>query len=403
MPRFAFEAVDPAGRVVRGSLEATTKTRALEQLIAGGQTPVALNEGQLRGGALASLSSLITFKRFDYLSMLRELGTLLRAGLPVERALGVLRTLTTNSRGALRLTQILERVRGGEPLSQAFSSLVPEAPAYIGRLLAAGEASGHLPEVVGRVAVSLARAKALRDRLISSLTYPCVLVIAMIAVLWFVFTSVLPRLTPLFSQAGASLPTPTAILLGLGHFFQTYGSWLGAVCVLAVIGFAYALRRSDLRLRIDRALLGSRLFFALPQRYEAARFCRNLETLLSGGLPLDRALSAAREASANSWFRSCLAKTQTAVAEGERLKLAFAKTKAIPPVVLEFAAVGEETGRLAPMMGEVAAILDGEVELWLERLTALVLPAATLLMGALIAGIMAGIVSGVLAVNDFAK
>lgn len=403
MPRFAFEAVDQGGKLVRGSLEAATRNLALEQLIAGGQTPVALDEGQGHTGVRAGFASMVGVRRFDYLSMLRELGTLLKAGLPVERALGVLRSLATESRRALRLHQILERVRGGEPLSQAFGTLVPEAPAHLGRLLAAGEASGHLPEVVARIAAALARSKALRDRLVSSLTYPCLLVVAMIAVLWFVFSSVLPRLTPLFAQAGASLPTPTAVLLAMGQFFHSYGIWLAFLAAITLLSLGYALRRADLRIHIDHTLLTRRLFFGLPLHYEAARFCRNLETLLAGGLPLDRALSAAREASGNLWFRARLAHTQNAVAEGERLKFAFGKSGVLPPLVLEFAAVGEETGRLAAMMGEVAAILDHEVELWLERLTALVLPAATLLMGALIAGIMAGIVSGILAVNDFAK
>jgi general secretion pathway protein F len=175
------------------------------------------------------------------------------------------------------------------------------------------------------------------------------------------------------------------------------------VLVVAAAGaIRYVLKRDAARDALHRFVFKSRIFLLVPSEYEAARFCRNLETLLSGGLALDRSLSAARSASANRWFRIRLAGVLSAVESGATLRTAFGRSEVLPALVVEFAAVGEETGRLAAMMREAAEILERDVETRLDRLTALVLPAATLVMGAIVAGVMAAIVTGLLAVNDLA-
>lgn len=403
MPRFAFEAIGPSGKLLRGALDANSRGIALDELIASGQTPVSLREVSERTRFSPRLALLGGWRAFDYRLFLRELGVLLKAGLPVERALTVLADIAPGDHHAMRVRQILERVRAGAPLSLAFARTVREAPAQAARLLEAGEASGRLPDVILGLSKALDRAKALRDKLVSGLTYPAVLVVAMAAVLWVVFATVLPRLVPIFENAGTALPAATAMLLALDLFLRAYGWWLLALAVLAVAGFVQALRRPATRLMIDRYLLGSRLMLDLPARYEAARFCGGLQMLLDGGLSLESALALASRGSGNSWFVRRLAEAQQSLAEGEHLRAALEKARVLPPLVVEFAAVGEETGRVGAMMGEVAAILDRDIETRLERLSALVAPVATLVLGGLVAGIMAGVVSGILAVNDMAR
>jgi general secretion pathway protein F len=403
MPRYSFESIGPSGTTLRGSLEASSQSAALEQLVAGGQTPVSLHLMSERRDGLGRFASALGFGSFDYLSMLHELGVLLRAGMPVERALATLRNIAGNDRQSAKLGQILDRIRGGEPLSQAFGTVVHEAPPHVARLIAAGEASGRLADIVTQLASNLSRAKTLRDKVISGLTYPAVLVVAMAVVLWIVFRSVLPTLTPMFEEAGASLPLAAAMLLAVEKFMDAFGWLLLLAAIAGLAAVAVALRRPETRLVVDRFVLHSRMTLGLPGKYEAARFTRNLQTLLNGGLSLERALAAARDGSANSWFRIRIAQAQAQVSEGKRLRTAFAETGILPPLVTEFAAVGEETGRLGPMMGEVATIMDHEVETRLERLTALIAPLATLILGGLVAAIMAGVVSGILAVNELAR
>lgn len=282
MARFAFEAVDSAGAVVRGQIEAQARPIAIEQLLAAGQTPLYLREtGEGRRSPLDFLKSLQPGGG-DLLAVIRELSSLLKAGLPVERALGAMQNLTSNRRVASRVGQMLERVRAGEPLSRALRLIISADTLHIEHLVAAGETSGHLPAVIARLAANLERAKTLRERVISALTYPAFLVVTMIGVLWIIFTNVLPRLVPLFSQARVVLPFPTRVLLAISNFLQAYGWLLLGASVLAVCGAVYALRRPSVRLALDRFFFSSWIFLRVPSEYEAARYCRNLETLLGG-------------------------------------------------------------------------------------------------------------------------
>jgi general secretion pathway protein F len=303
----------------------------------------------------------------------------------------------------MRVKQLRDRLRTGVPFSGAFSALVPETPAYVSRLLAAGEAGGRLGDVVSRLAASLGRAKALRDRLVSGLLYPTILLAAMVAVLWIVFSTVLPRLVPMFEDAGAALPESTAFLLAIDRLFSDHGWLILAAFCAAVAGLVYALSRPGGRRAVDRFLLTSRITLRLPANYEAARFCRTLQMLLEGGLSIEKALALARDSAANSWFAHNLDAVRRSVIEGKPLHAALQAQDTLPRLVVEFAAVGEETGRLDTMIGEVADVLDKAVETSLDRLAALVVPVTTLILGALVSGIMAGVVSGILAVNDLAR
>jgi general secretion pathway protein F len=398
--RFAFEAVDRAGVVVRGQIDARARPVAIEQLLAAGHTPLSLKEAGGERRSVLDVLRALPRGGSDLLTITRELASLLAAGLPIERALGVLNSLASSHHTAMRVEQMRELVRSGEPLSRALRIIIPSNAEHIEHLVAAGEASGHLPAVLARLAANLDRAKVLRDRVISALTYPAFLVLTMIVVLWIIFTAVLPRLTPLFTQAKMVLPLPTMVLLEISQFIQSYGWLLIALLVLAICAAVYFLRQPPVRFALDRYFFTSRLFLRVPSEYESARFCRNLETLLEGGLSLDRALDAARLASANRWFRERVGQIQQAVEGGMRLKTAFATANALPAVVVEYSAVGEETGRLGAMMREAAELLERDVEIRLDRLTALILPIATLAMGLLVAGVMAGVVTGLLAVND---
>lgn len=404
MSRFAFEAIDRLGATVRGTLEAQNQAAVLDQLMATGQTPIAIRHVRPPTGIARLVGQMLGQRGFDYTAFLQELAILLKAGLPAERALTTLKGLTLDTKSSLRIRQIVERVRGGASLSQAFAATVSEAPPHIARLLAAGESSGKLPEIADRVASGLIKMRALRARVVSDLAYPGLLIVAIVVVLWVIFQTVLPRLAPLFEQSGAQMPFATELLLGLKAIFDAYGWLLVAAIAVSIIAGLRLLRIPHYRLAFDHWILKSRISFGLPQTFEAALLCRNLQTMLDGGLPLERALTAVKGGAGNRWLQKELVEVQIAVRDGMRLTkalVAFAPT--LPPVIAEFAAVGEETGRLAAMMREAADLLEHRAQTRLDRLTTIIGPAATLIMGAIVALLMAGIVGGILAINDVAK
>lgn len=405
MPTFAYEATSAAAGATRGVIDAPSRAVAVERLLAQGHTPVRVVERA--ADASASMSSRDAWRprwglSSDRLAILRELSLLLRAGLGVERALVAMQGLAGKARVKTTLAQLLEGLRGGEALSAAMQRAGSLFPETTRKLIASGEASGRLAEVMARLAESQERTKQLSDRVVSALIYPALLIVVMLAVLVMIFTVVLPRLEPLFAQSQNALPWPTAVLLAVSHVVNAFGWWILGTLVLGVAAAAYAYARPEVKFAVDRRAVTSRLALDLPRRYQAAQFCRNLAMLIDGGMPLHRALESAEEAMSNRYMRASMAKVIDDVRQGRTLKAALDASGVFPRLTVEFAAVGEETGRLGPMLNEAANVLDHDVQTQLDRLSSLLLPAVTIALGAVVAVIMTGVVSGILAANDMA-
>lgn len=403
MPSFAYEAAAPDGAIARGVIDAPTRGAAVERIIALGRTPVRVVE-QAPGAEQPSAWRFAPAFGIanERLSLQRELGTLLQAGLSVERALTAMQGLSTRPRTRSAVQSLLDGLRAGEPLSGAMRRADLFFPEPTRRLIAAGEASGKLGDVLARLAAAEARNKELKDRAISAMIYPALLVVVMVVVLAVIFTTVIPRLAPLFAQSADALPWPAAVLLALSQFFNAYGTLVVVALVAALIAVLYALQQTATQVALARWSLKSRLLLDIPRSYHAAQFARNVAMLLTGGLPLNRALETAQAAVANVHLRQRLSGTIELVRQGKPMRTALAATDALPPAVIEFAAVGEETGRLAPMLNEAADILDRDVQTKLDRLSALLLPAVTIILGIVVAAIMSGVVGGILAANELA-
>ena len=405
MPNFAYEAASPGGAIVRGVIDAPTRSAAVERILAQGRTPTRVVEqaGAVPGAANERRSLLPAWGiANDRLTMLRELSLLLRAGLSVERALVAMQGMTKRPRVKHVLQALLDGLRGGDALSSAMRRAEDMFPETTRKLVAAGEASGKLPDVMTRLAQTAERTAQLRERVVSALIYPALLVVVMFAVLVVIFTVVLPRLEPLFAQSGAALPWPTGVLLAVAGFFNAYGTAVAVLLIALLIVGLYATRQPETQMRIDRFATRTRLLLEIPQNYAAAQFCRNLGMLLDGGLPLNRALESAEAAIANRHVRREAAKVSDGVRQGRSLRAALESAAVFPRLTVVFAAVGEETGRLGAMLNEAAEILDNDVRTKLDRLSALLLPVVTIVLGAIVAAIMTGVVSGILSANDLA-
>jgi general secretion pathway protein F len=402
VPSFAYEAAGPDGAIGRGVIEAPDRSTAVERIVALGRTPVRVVE-RAGGGSFAFAPGLPQFGGArERVTLLQELSTLLRAGLSVERSLSVMQGLAgaRQTKGALQ--SVLDGLRGGEPLSAAMKRADVLFPEGVRRLVVAGEASGRLGDVVKRLADAEARNKDLRERAVSAMIYPALLVVVMIAVLVMIFTVVVPRLEPLFAQSGEALPWTAALLMAVSRFLSGYGTAL-AIVVAAILALVlYAIRQPAGRLAVDRWALSTRLLQNIPQHYHGTQFCRNVAMLLDGGLPLNRALENAQAATGNGYMRQQLHGAVEMVRQGKPLKAALEGTGVFPRAALEFTAVGEETGRLAHMLNEAADLLDKQMQTKVDRLSALLLPVVTIVLGLVVAGIMTGVVGGILAANDLA-
>jgi general secretion pathway protein F len=225
----------------------------------------------------------------------RELSTLLEASLTLDRSLQILIDLTEEERIVRVLENLQERVRGGSTFSAALKEQDGQFPRLYVNMVRAGEASGALEAVLGRLAGYLERTAELKETVTSALVYPAILlfVAGMSVILLLVF--VVPQFTVLFEDMGAALPLPTRIVIAVGDMFRYY--WWAMLAAVAVIALAVErwLQDPDVRTRVDHRLLALPLFGDLIWKLETARLCHTLATLLNNGLPLLSALNLSKE------------------------------------------------------------------------------------------------------------
>jgi general secretion pathway protein F len=300
------------------------------------------------------------------------------------------------------MTSVLERLRSGQSLARAMEVSEASFPPYYVGLVAAGEASGRLKENLTGLATSLDRTMQLRERVTSALLYPALLLIMTGVTFVLLVTVVLPRLKPLFSEAGAALPLPTRIVLGLGDFVQDYGWVLFGLFLFGAILFSEMLKMPAVRVGIDKTLLRLPLLLGLVQKSETAAFSRSLGTLLEAGLPMPAALSRVQSTLQNRAMAGAIGDVLAHVREGSSLSKALARPKLFPRMALELIHIGEETGALPHMLGRIADVYEREVASTLERLVSLLVPAVTIGMGLMVGGLVASVLVGIMSLNDLA-
>ena len=407
MPFFQYKAVTPSGEVQEGVLEASTSQAAVARLQEMGFIPIRAEEaGAAKTASVkepgVSLFSRKTISQQDIGIVTRELATLLRAGLPLDRSFEILINLAANPRIAELLNKIRNDVRGGAPLSKALENQRGVFSRFYINMIRAGEAGGSLPSVMLRLAEYMERAKALRDSITASLTYPAFLAVVSILAVAILLGAVVPRFKPIFASAGAgkAIPLITQVVLFMGDAVREYG-WLMLV-VAAVLAFLAQRRLQDplVRYRFDRWLVTAPVIGNLFSRVEMARFSRTLGTLLSNGVTLVGALNIVRETMNNAWLAEAVGSVARELKEGRGLGRPMMETGRFPMLAVHMIMVGEETGRLDDMLMQVAETYDNEVEVAIRKVLALIQPIMIVLMAGVIGFIIIAILSAMLSVFD---
>lgn len=404
MARFRYRAVAGSGELLEGELEADSQSEVINQLRGQGHLPLAAEavHGSLtRGpGLLARLRQPLfgsqKVSRRDLAIMTRELATLLEAGLSLDQSLRLMVDLVESQAVQQLLRELLEAIQGGSTLADALAAHEGVFPDAYVSMVRAGEAGGSLDDVLARLAQYLDRSQALAEQVRSALVYPVILLVMAGVSVIILLTVVLPQFTALFESAGAELPLLTRIIIGLGAFVQQTW-WLMLVALAAfALWLRRALRAAASRAWIDRLLLRLPLVGDLATRLDVARFARTLGVLLANGVPVLNALAIVQGTLANTGLREAVQSATAGAREGQGLAQPLERTGRFPKLALHLIAVGEKSGRLEPMLMKVAEIYDREVQLTIERLMTLLVPALTISLGLLIAGIIGAILSAIL-------
>ena len=405
MPTFRYRAVsNQGGDVHSGVIEAPTRELAVAQLQHAGHLPISAEE--IAPGRLPDLRHLRPFwrrrnrvSRKDLALFTRELATLLQAGLPLEQALETLCRLN-QAPPLLRLAdELLERIRSGAGLSDTLAGKVDIFGNLYINMVRAGETSGALEVIVGRLADYLERMGALRAYVTGAMIYPAILLGFSVVSLFILMTFVVPEFVPLFEDAGQGLPWLTQGVFAASSLFRHYG-WIALPAAAAALWFLRrGLDEPSYRLRFDTWCLRLPGIGAVIKQVETARLCRTLGTALGNGVPLLAGVGLVREVINNRRMAAVMDEVQSGLEQGQPLSGPLAASGVYPDLATQLIAIGEAGGQLEAALDKVAEIYDREVQAAVKRLLTIMEPVLILGLGALIALIITSVLLAVLSLN----
>jgi type IV pilus assembly protein PilC len=386
MGEFVCRVADGSGRVFSHVEAASTLAEARQKLVDRGLYVYSVSS---RSGVITGLGRRRerTIGGSDFLILNQQFNTLIKAGLPILRALDLLADRASTPKLRPVISQIRDRVREGKSLSEAVTEAGVFSKVYSTAILA-GEKSGNLSGVLEYYIAYQKVSTGVRKKIAATLVYPTLLVLVAVIVLTYLVTAVIPKFALLYRDLNVELPGPTRLLISLTVDYRYV--FLGTLGVLAILALAvYSWSRTE-----EGGVAFDRLKFRLPivgdtmLKFQVAQFSRTLSTLLTGGTPLVAGLQTAADTISSRLVRGTVGQATQMVREGESLHGALATTGVMPPLALDMIEVGESSGALAPMLTSVAEFYEDEVNLKLGTMVSLIEPFMLIFMGILVAFIL---------------
>ena len=402
MSSFRFEASDSKGRIEKGLVEADSASAARAALRARGLIPLAVDD--VRPAEQTTKRRIRRRISDGELSLVtRQLASFLAAGLPVAQALGA--TIDQAEEPGVRevFAAVRSDVFGGHRLAEALAQFPREFPEVYRATVAAGEDSGQLAGVMERLANYLEERQALRGKIAAAFIYPAVVTLVAFVIVIFLMTYVVPQVVEVFRQSRQALPWPTRLLLATSEMVRVAGFWIALAAVAAAFGFRAWLRLPGRRLAWHGMLLRLPIFGRILRAMDTARFASTLAILAGAGVPLLRALEAARATLSNSVLAAAVRQIIEAVREGNTLSGSLARVKVFPPVLVHLAASGESTGQLSTQLERAATNLSREAERRALALSTLLEPLLILAMGAVVLGIVLAVLMPIIEINQLVR
>ena len=401
MLSFQYKAATADGGIVNGILSGNSREHVVEQLQSRGQIPIRIDESSDRG-----TRSPLRLRRKKKVTdqqiadSTRDLATLLRAGVPLERALGIMISLAKGSPLASLLSDIRQSIKQGATLADAMEQQGKVYSRFYVNLLRAGESSGTLEVVLERLAEQLESSKEVRDALTSALIYPAILVFVAVSSILILLAYVVPQFTEMFEGVGQVLPLSTRITIAVGEMLQKYGWLLFVIAAIAVWVIRRQLQSDSGAYKWHKRLLNLPVAGSIIVKMEVARFSRTLSILLQNGIPLLKALSIVKETMSNRVLAAGIERVAGSLREGQSLAKPLADSTAFPPFAIHMIGVGEQTGNLQEILTQVADTYDRDTQTTIKRALALLEPMLILILGVIIAAVIISILVAILSVND---
>ncbi len=391
MPNYSYKARAETGKSVTGTLEGVSQDEVAQKLRKMGYVPVSISEATASTGI--DLDN--WFKQFsririeDLIVFYVQLANMLGAGLSLLNSLQTISQQIENK----KLKEIIEDINRSVTAGSSFSDALAKYPRVFSPLfintVKAGEASGHLPTVLSRLAAYVEKQEDLRQQVRGALTYPAILLAAGIIVILVIVTFVMPQFVEIFTKAKIPLPVPTRILYAVGIGIKQF--WYAILLGIGLMIFAFQiyLKSEKGRLQFDGLILKVKIIGPLIRRVVIARFTRTFATLLESGVPILEALDILRDVVGNRVFSRIVANLHNCVEQGEKISQPLKISEEFPPDAVQMMIAGEESGELPFMLNKIADFYESAVGYSIKKLTTLIEPFFIVVMAGMVGFIMA--------------
>ncbi|MCS6810952.1 MAG: type II secretion system F family protein [Tepidimonas sp.] len=395
MPSFHYQALDTHGRRQRGHVTAEHARAARAQLRAQGLIPLQVTAAESRQMRRWSTAQLAAWTR--------QLAALVDSGLPLERALAELERESDDLQQAALTAALRAEVNAGSSLASALQRHAHVFDAPYRAVVAAGETSGRLGEVLQRLADEREAAEALRHKVLSAALYPAIVTVFALTIVVFLMTYVVPQVAQAFASGKRALPTLTVLVLHASQGLRSGGWLVLPLAALAWGGWTLLRRRPSSRLALDRAWLKLPLLGRLARQLDLARLAATLALLVQAGVPLLRALATAADTLRNTALQHDVRAALALVREGAPLAAALATRPALAGLLVTFARLGEHTGQLGPMLQRAAQQLADDAQRRILRLTTWLEPLLIIALGAIVLLIVLAVMLPIIQLNQLVR
>ena len=399
MTTYFFKAVASDGKMRTGSLAGETDKAVTRELRKQGLTPVYVGVEQKKSFAV-KLPTFSGAKRKDVLFFTQELSTLLNAGVPLDRALGIAGELTERPQFRLLILDVLRVLKGGRSLADSLATHPDYFSDLFINMVRAGEAGGSLAQVFDRLSEFERSRDDLRSYIISAMIYPCLLAGVGLGSIVVLLTFVVPRFASIFEDSHMKIPLPTLIMLEASKIVQAWW-WVAALGMAAVlVAWRVYVRTGEGRLWWDTARLKIPLLGDALRKAETARFARAMGTLVGNSVGLVQAIGISAGILNNRMMAAALQGVSQGVKRGEGIANPIRKAGVFPPLAAHLLTVGEETGHLDQMFARMADIYEVDTRAAVKRFTSLFEPLVILIMGILVGALILSMLLAITGIND---
>lgn len=397
MSTFLYKALTQDGQEVTGTLEYPEEQAVITYLHAQGYIPLDIEEKKSQNETKAPPLAR-KLRKFSVVDFTNGMGMLLRAGMPIDKSLASLIAATSDKHSRQFLQKIERDIREGSSLSMAlrpFEQLFGNL--YISMVLA-GEVAGNLDASMDRLSSYLVTQKELKDKIVSAMIYPIILLVVTVISIMILMVVVMPRFKQLFDDMGAEVPAVTRMFLSASDFLQQYGMLMALIFASFFPIIMFLKRHRELSVVLDRFVLKLPWIGSLIRKVQLSSYAETLSMMMNCGIPIQRTLEISQTVISNSWIRQELSQSSEQLKEGATFSATIGRH--FPLLTQQMVRIGEQAGELDTTLEKISSISQQEVNRDIHRVIGIMEPLIIVTLGLIVAAVIGSIMVAVLSMND---